>query len=282
MDFDTLHTFVTLAKTKSFSATANQLYVAQSTVTNRIQNLETEINQSLFFRNNKMVELTSQGRTYLPYANRMLELWENAAQAVNQPEKYTDSLHIGTANSIYEGYIHKKIGDYVNEHPQIALKIVIGQSTHLLEQLQDHIIDFAILYLPYEKPGYECRLYDSERLCLVTPSSNPDFPDGIYKEDLTSIHYLRCNFGLQNVGEFIHSVFPKHYQFGFEIDDCEKVLPFLFETNGYSFLPERLIQEYIENGTLREVSLLDFDAPMIHLYAIGDKKKKNLWEEIME
>ncbi len=282
MDFDTLHTFVTLAKTKSFSATANQLFVAQSTVTNRIQNLEKEINQSLFFRNNKMVELTSQGRTYLPYAHRMLELLENAAQAVNQPEKYTDSLHIGTANSIYEGYWRKTIRTYVKQHPQIALKIVIGQSSHLLEQLQDHILDFAILYLPYEKPGYECQLYDSERLCLVTPSTNPDFPDGIRKEDLTLIHYLRCNFGLQNVGEFIHSVFPKHYQFGFEIDDCEKVLPFLFETNGYSFLPERMIQEYIEAGTLREVPLLDFDAPMIHLYAIGDKNKKDLWAEIMK
>lgn len=280
MDIETLNTFITLAKTKSFSSTANQLFIAQSTVTNRIQNLEKEVNKQLFIRNNKTVELTAQGRAYLPYAQRISELSENAIQAINKPEKYTASLHIGTVNSIYEGYLNDIILRYVSKHPHISLKIVIGQSSHLLEQLQDKIIDFAILYLPFNKSGYDCKLYNSERLCLVTPYKNKEFAKGIHMDELISINYLMCNFGLQNIGEFIHGLFPKHYQFGFEIDDCEKVIPFLFETSGYSFLPEHMVKEYIQNKTLREVPLIDFDAPTINIYAVGSQKQKELWEDI--
>ena len=43
MDIQTLKTFIALAETKSFTKTANKLFVAQSTVTNRITELEKEL-----------------------------------------------------------------------------------------------------------------------------------------------------------------------------------------------------------------------------------------------
>ena len=57
MDTTTLRTFIALAQIKNFTKTAQQLFVAQSTVTNRIRDLETELGKSLFVRNHKQVEL---------------------------------------------------------------------------------------------------------------------------------------------------------------------------------------------------------------------------------
>ena len=51
MDIEALNTFLTLANTKNYTRTAAQLFVAQSTVTNRIHELEKELNIALFTRN---------------------------------------------------------------------------------------------------------------------------------------------------------------------------------------------------------------------------------------
>lgn len=47
MDTNTLRTFIALAQIKNFTKTAQQLFVAQSTVTNRIHDLETELGKEL-------------------------------------------------------------------------------------------------------------------------------------------------------------------------------------------------------------------------------------------
>ena len=53
MDTNTLRTFIALAQIKNFTKTAQQLFVAQSTVTNRIHDLETELGKELFVRTHK-------------------------------------------------------------------------------------------------------------------------------------------------------------------------------------------------------------------------------------
>ena len=60
MDIEALNTFLTLANTKNYTRTAAQLFVAQSTVTNRIHELEKELNIVLFTRNNRSVELAKK------------------------------------------------------------------------------------------------------------------------------------------------------------------------------------------------------------------------------
>lgn len=61
MDIETMKTFLVLVDTKNFTRTAHQLFIAQSTVTNRILELEKELNVTLFERNNRSVELTPAG-----------------------------------------------------------------------------------------------------------------------------------------------------------------------------------------------------------------------------
>ena len=67
---------------------------------------------------------------------------------------------------------------------------------------------------------------------------------------------------------FIRELFPPHYQFGFEIDNSTKLIPYIFEFDGISFIPESLAKPYIEEGRLQSIRLLDFDAPKINCYKI--------------
>ena len=68
------------------------------------------------------------------------------------------------------------------------------------------------------------------------------------------------------MGQFIRELFPPLYQFSFEIDNSTKLIDYLLKGIGYSFLPDGLVQPYLENGSLASIDLLDFEAPRINCY----------------
>lgn len=83
MNTESIKTFIMLSKLKNFTRTAERMYVAQSTVTNRIGELENETGKRLFVRKQGGVELTEEGELFLGYAERIAELEDTFIQQVN-------------------------------------------------------------------------------------------------------------------------------------------------------------------------------------------------------
>lgn len=268
MDTQTLRTFLLLAKRKNFTQTAEQLFVAQSTVTNRIADLEAELGKSLFIRNKRNVTLTEEGIAFEQYARRILELEHAAFQELNSIRHFSETTHIGTTNTIYECHLYPQMKAWLMNHPDEALKITIGHSQDLLCALQDGIMNIVYCYTPLMKKGFSCEVFAEDELILVTRAGQNQYQNGICKEDLIHSDYLFCNFALQEVGSFIRELFPPHFSFRFEIDNSTKLIPYLLDVGGISFLPEGLARPYIENGSLAKLLLLDFEAPRIRCYKI--------------
>ena len=105
MDTQTLKTFLTLANVKNFTQTARLMYIAQSTVTNRIAELEKEVGKPLFIRSKKNISLTREGVVFLDYARRILDLEDLSIKELNSPAFSRTPLRIGTTNTIYECYL---------------------------------------------------------------------------------------------------------------------------------------------------------------------------------
>ncbi|MBR4760664.1 MAG: LysR family transcriptional regulator [Lachnospiraceae bacterium] len=276
MDTQTLETFITLADTKSFTKTANQLFVAQSTVTNRINELEKELKLTLFSRTNRSVKLTTEGEKFRIYAEKVLDLTETTLAEMSSEHRFANHIRIGSADSIYEGHLAPQIQTYRDKHPETSLKISIGLSNHLLEQLQEDLLDVVFVYIPLRKASYHSELYKQDRLVLVTDIGNKKYRRGITRDQLIEENYLMCNFALQDVGMYIRKLFPRFHQFELEIDDCMKIMPYLLGKDNYTFLPKDMADTYIKEKKLREVRLLDFDTPVINSYIIYKESKKEL------
>ena len=268
MDIETLRTFITLSETNSFTKTANQLFVAQSTVTNRINELEKELKLSLFSRTNRSVKLTIEGERFRVYAQKVLELTENTLAEIIAEHRFENHIRIGTADSIYEGHLAPQIQKYRDKHPENSLKITIGLSNHLLEQLQEDLLDAAFVYIPLKKSSYHSELYKQDKLVLVTDINNKKYRRGITQQHLIEENYLMCNFALQDVGQYIRKLFPRFHQFELEIDDCMKIVPYLMGKDNYTFLPKDMADTYIKDKKLRAIPLIDFETPVINSYII--------------
>lgn len=280
MNTESLKTFLLLARLKNFTLTAESLFISQSTVTKRISELEKELNIKLFLRNYKNVCLTPEGIIFLNYAKRIVELEETSAKEIHSSVKYLNHLRIGCTNALYESSVQKKIEEFY-QVPDNSIKVIIGHSAELISGLQDGLLDVVFSYLPLQKSGFECIDYQSDNLVLVTNYSNTEYEKGILQEDLKKIHYLMCNFALQEVGQFIRDLFPLYHQFKFEIDNSNKLIHFLKSGNYYSFIPEKMIIDLVNAKNLRIIPLLDFETPLIKSYCVGNVISKNLWITIL-
>lgn len=268
MNSDMLYTFIRLAEYKNYTQTANSLFVAQSTVTNRILELEAELGKQLFIRSKKQLRLTQEGDYFLVYAKRILELENLAKEEIISLSRYKNTLRIGSTNTVYDCYLAGKTVSYLNNNTDTKLNITIGHSLPLLQMLLDKTIDIAFTYVPYNKKEVTCRVFRAEPLILVTNKSNTTYLDGITKEELETIPYYYCDFTFQDVGSFIKELFPKGHSFPFEIDRSSNLLPYLKTGTGYSFLPASLVYKELKEGALIQIPLLDFSIPEISSYVM--------------
>lgn len=281
MNTESIKTFIMLSKLKNFTRTAERMYVAQSTVTNRIGELENETGKKLFVRRQGGVELTEEGELFLGYAERIAALEDSFIQQVNAAARYAKKLRIGTINAVYESELYPLISGFYKSAPEIALKVVLGHSADLLRMLQDDVVDIAFSYIPLKKSGFVCRRFSSDELVLlVSPAAN-EYKGGITKEQLISSRYLMCNFAFGDAGEFVRSLFPPRHAFGFEIDNSSKVIDYLKDGLGCSFLPRKMAEKELAAGELEEVRLVGFSAPEIVSYC-SYKKGNALAERLLE
>ena len=268
MNTEELKTFIFLSKVKNFTLVAEQLYIAQSTVTNRISELEKEVGKKLFTRDSKMVKLTEAGEIFLRYAERILELQNTSIEEMNALSSHSRKFAIGAINASYEVYVKPLVDECLKDNTITSIKVMLGHSLDLLQQLQDNMLDMVFSAISLKRLGYNCDVYDVDRVALVCKKGMNEYKDGITKEQLAKIPYLMCDFTLSDAGVFIRSLFPKNHLFRLDVDNSSKLLPYLENGLGYSFLPYKLIKDKLEAGLLEEVRLKDFTAPNVTTYLI--------------
>ena len=266
MNTESIKTFIMLSKLKNFTRTAERMYVAQSTVTNRIAELESETGKKLFVRRQGGVDLTEEGKLFLSYAQRIIELEESFVREVNASSRYEKQLRVGVINAAYESGLYPYFRDFFVRRKDVSLKIVLGHSVDLLQMLQDHIIDVAFCYLPLKKAGFVCKKFATDRLVLLASPARNEFRNGIRKAELEQCEYLMCNFAFGDAGEFVRSLFPPRHAFRFEIDNSGKVIEYLTGGVGYSFRPYKMAEKEIAAGNLEVIRPLDFSVPEIVSY----------------
>src|SRR5215467_10627148 len=82
MDLSQLEVFLTVARERRFSRAAEKLYRTQSAVSQSIRKLEQEIGEPLFDRSSRDGILTDAGRVLEEYAEKLLNLRQDAEEAL--------------------------------------------------------------------------------------------------------------------------------------------------------------------------------------------------------
>ena len=100
MNTTQLETFLKITETQNFTAAANLLGYAQSTVTMQIKQLEEELGCLLFERLGKKVVLTPEGRKLSAYAERMMQLEREIMLEVPEAREPAGVIRLGVSESL--------------------------------------------------------------------------------------------------------------------------------------------------------------------------------------
>lgn len=156
MDIRVLKYFLAVAREQSFSVAAERLYLSQPTLSRQLKELEDELGKPLLIRSNKGVTLTEEGMILRKRAEEIAELLDKAEQEVkHSSDVVSGKVYIGAG----ETYSIKLIADTAKklqtEHPDIQYSIYSADGTDVLERLDKGLIDFGIIFQPYDSTKYE-------------------------------------------------------------------------------------------------------------------------------
>lgn len=170
-----LRTFCELVKWGNYTRTALELDYAQSSITNHIQRLEQLYGgQRLLQRSGNQVVPTPAGERLLPYAQQMLELQQQAKDAVTDQQPEAPVLTIGTIESLSLYYLPGLLETFRNQYPDYKVKIVLGQESELIRQVREGKLDLAlILDQPYQGAGIECRILFEVQMMMILHQQHP-------------------------------------------------------------------------------------------------------------
>ena len=128
LDLRQLKTFRAVASEKSFTRAASLLHYAQSSVTAQVQALEEDLGVPLFDRLGRRVELTLAGRQLLVYAEKLLDLSEEARLAVRNKGELAGTLTVSAPETLLAYRLPKLLRSFQSRYPGIHLSLAASES----------------------------------------------------------------------------------------------------------------------------------------------------------
>jgi DNA-binding transcriptional LysR family regulator len=171
MELRQLATFRTVATTLNFTRAASLLNYAQSSVTAQIQALEAEFGVPLFDRFGKRVALTDAGTRLLGYADRLLDLAEEARVNVSNSGEPSGTLVVGAPETICTYRLPPVLREFQRKYPSVRLVFQPLPYAVLHQQLREGIVDVAFLLEKPQESAPLCmeRLIDEPLLVIAPP-----------------------------------------------------------------------------------------------------------------
>lgn len=131
LDLRELKTFRVVATEQSFTRAANLLHYAQSSVTAQVHRLEEELGVPLFDRMGRRVELTLAGRQLLTYAERLLDLADEAKCSVQNDGQPAGTLTVAAPETLLAYRLPELLKRFQARYPAIHLSLVAAESCAL-------------------------------------------------------------------------------------------------------------------------------------------------------
>lgn len=188
---DALETFLAVAAAGTFSAVARKQDVAVSSVTRKIDALESELGSRLFNRSPRRVALTDAGEQFLPRARNILGELAGAKEAIHASDAEPRGLLTVTAPTVFgRRHVVGALAGFLRRYPDIEVDLhLVDQIVDLSEQRMDVAIRIGTL------PDSDLRATTLAQVRLVTCASpaylaragRPRTPEDLLQHDCITV-----------------------------------------------------------------------------------------------
>jgi LysR family cyn operon transcriptional activator len=152
MEIRQLRYFANAAKAMNFTEAARLSHVAQSTLSQQIKQLETELDVPLFHRMGKSIKLTAEGEMFL---NDALRILDDARQGLERLSDMKDMkeghLKVGVASGLgISAVLTDVLTAYNKAYPHMSVTIHQAAAQQFPDLLRKHEVDLAMTFKSQE------------------------------------------------------------------------------------------------------------------------------------
>lgn len=269
-----LQAFMTTAKTLNFSKAAQQLYITQSALSQRIQKLEEHLECSLFQRGSGSIKLTTVGEKLLRYCTAQVALEQEFLihTVLSDTHQLVGNIRIAGFSTVMESLILPELGVLMQEHPHLSIELHSMEIKELLPALESGLVDFIITSCEIQRAMIHYELLGYEHNVLVI-SSTHICPEDVFL-DHDNEDTLTSNF-------WQHQKTPLTSWRTFYLDNIHIIIAGVKQGFGRAIVPYHLVK----NDSA--LSILDEFAPLkTPVYLAGykgysqTKLQKALWNSL--
>ena len=262
--------FSAASRNQSFSSAAKELYITQSAVSHQIKNLEEFLGQKLFYREGKVLKLSTEGEVYAQKVNQSIEQLISATQELIG--QHDNVLQFGVSSTFAIHRITPELSGLNQRYKDLDIRLRMLSCSDVITALD---LDVILYDHPIEHISYECIKLKNE---LYYPVANAALANKLsssaiewQKEtrliDIETVDLWQDWFkeqGLElvnnNIQYFLHSIL---------------ILKTVIAGQGIALLGETLIRDELKTGELVKLS----DSPIVFpddgFYFSWHKRRKN-------
>ena len=213
INYELYKVFYHVANTLSFSEASKQLFISQSAVSQSIKVLEKKLNQSLFIRSTKRVQLTPEGEILLKHIEPAMNLIKQGENQLLEANTLNGGqLRIGASDTICRYYLIPFLKEFHRKYPNVHIKVTNQTSIACARLLDSGQVDFSITNYP------NSGLSNTQKVRIIHKFydvfvANEDF--AALKDRTVSLRELQTYPILMldrksTTSEFLHSMFQRH------------------------------------------------------------------------
>ena len=149
INYELYKVFYYVASSLSFSEASKKLFISQSAVSQSIKTLEKKLEQPLFVRSTKKVQLTPAGKILLKHiepAMNLIQRGEN--QLMDATTLGLGQLHIGASDTICRYFLVPYLERFHKAFPNAHIKVTNATSIKCTELLENGQVDLIVANYP--------------------------------------------------------------------------------------------------------------------------------------
>ncbi|WP_054860461.1 LysR substrate-binding domain-containing protein [Gracilibacillus sp. JCM 18860] len=254
MDLHTLKIFQTVARLGSISQAARELQYAQSNITMKIQQLESDLKTTLFYRHNRGTDLTAKGSMLLSYTERIFHLIEETKSVMNDDQTPSGPLIIGSMETTAAVRLPTLLAKYHKDFPDVDVTLKTGSSEQNIQGVLKYELDGAFVAGPIEHPELIQKEVINEELVLITDTIHP--PISSFKDIQTRtllVFHAGCSYR-EKLEQWLRQerIVPNKIM---EFGTLDAIIGCVAAGLGISMLPQVVVTKHVQDGMLRQHSI---------------------------
>jgi DNA-binding transcriptional LysR family regulator len=257
-----LHIFKIVAKHLSFTKAAEQLFISQPAVSKAIKNLEEEYKTTLFIRKRNSIALTSEGKAFHVYVNKILSIYtEMDEQFLYKKDNFPEFISFGVSTTLSNYIIPKVIAKFRVQFPQTKFNIISNNSENIENAILNEDIDFGITEGSISNKKLHFEKFIKDEIVLVTNINNTAFKKGVIDtkmlEQIPMVEREKGSGTKEIIDTFLFKNNINKLNSVVSLDSTEAIKNYLHHSDHYALLSIHAITDDLVNNKLKIIDIKD-------------------------